>query len=251
MIKSNRGQVTIFVIIGIVVVVGILLFMFLREGTSITRQFEENPKQFIIDCAEDAVKNSLAVLMANGGEIIMSQSIEHYGESYNYLCYSGDFFRNCYNLHPMLQYLIESELREDTRGEVQDCFDSLGGDLQDKGYEFSADATDYSIDLLPGIVRINLDKKINIVRGNYLQSFENFDSEILSPAYGLVQVTNDIINDETVNCKFDNYYYMRLNPEQHIKKINFEDNRFYRLTDRKTGVIFKFAVRNCVLPHGL
>jgi hypothetical protein len=44
---------------------------------------------------------------------------------------------------------------------------------------------------------------------------------------------------------------MRLNPEQHIKKINFEDNRFYRLTDRKTGVIFKFAVRNCVLPHGL
>jgi hypothetical protein len=189
--------------------------------------------------------------MANGGEIIMSQSIDYYGETYNYLCYSGDFFRDCYNLHPMLQYLIESEIKEDTNDEVQNCFDTLDEDLQDKGYKISGGTHEYAVDLLPGIVKINLNRRMDISKGDSLRSFEDFGSEVLSPAYELVQVTSDIINDETVNCEFDHYYYMRLNPEYHIKKINFEGNRFYRLTDRQTEIIFKFAVRNCVLPPGL
>ena len=118
--------------------------------------------------------------------------------------------------------LIESEINRDTNDEVQNCFDTLDNDLRDRGYEISGGAHEYFVDLLPGVVKINLNRKMDISRGDSLRSFENFGSEILSPAYELVQVTNDIINGETINCKFDHYYYMRLNPEYHIKKINFE-----------------------------
>jgi len=248
---DKRAQVTIFIIIGIVIIVGVLAILYFLGEYKTDVTTIEDPTQFIENCVEDAVMDSLKVTMVNGGQITMTQSIKHYGETYNYLCYSGDFFRPCYNMHPMLQYLIESEIKKDTIDEVQTCFNLMRESFENRDFKVTGEAAIYSIDLLPGVIRINLDKKINLEKGASLQSFEDFDSEFLSPAYGLVQVVNDIVNDEVIDCKFDNYDYMRLNPEYHIEKINFEDNRFYIVTERKTGESFKFAVRNCVLPAGL
>jgi len=246
-----RGQVTIFVIMGLVLIVGIIGFIYFSGGIKPQKLIEENPQEFMKSCVEDAVENSIEVILENGGQIQMSSSTMHLGETYNYLCYSGDYFKPCYNLHPLLQYLIESEIKEDTIDDVQRCFDTIREELEDKGYSVTGEGAVYSIDLLPGIVQVNLDKKIIISRGGSLQNFEDFGSQISSPLYGMVQVTNDIINDETINCKFDHYYYMRLNSGYHIKKINFDESRYYLVKDRQTEDIFKFAVRNCVLPPGL
>ena len=49
---------------------------------------------------------------------------------------------------------------EDTRSDVQECFDSMRDDFESKGFDVSGGATEYSIDLLPGSVEINLEKRI-------------------------------------------------------------------------------------------
>jgi len=248
---NRKAQVTIFIILGIVIVAGVLAFIFLKDGIRTSIPSDENPRQFIIDCVEETVEDALFLVMENGGEISPRLYVEYFGEIYNYLCYSGDFFRACYNLHPMLQYRIETEVFEDTKEDVESCFESLTIDIQKKGYDVSTGAIDYSVDLLPGVVRINLMKELMISKEETLKNFENFNMEVLYPSYDLVQVTNDIINDEAVKCKFDHYDYMRANSRFHIEKDNFQNNTLYELTERRSGLTFKFAVRNCVLPYGL
>jgi hypothetical protein len=189
--------------------------------------------------------------MENGGQIDMDQTTIYLGEEYNYLCYQGDFFSPCYNIHPMLEFLIEDELTEDTRDEVQNCFDTLSSDLQDKGYEFSGDTIEYSVDLLPGAVKINLNNKITLSRGEASKDFEDFDSEILSPLYELIKVSKDVVNSESRFCHFENNGYMILYPNYDIQKIDYDNNKIYRVIDRKSGIGFKFAVRSCAIPSGI
>jgi ABC-type antimicrobial peptide transport system permease subunit len=249
--KLKQGQATIFVIFGIVLIVGILAFIYLRGDIDLRKFSERNPRQFLQDCVKDSVEESLFTVLANGGEIDMSHYISYFGEGYNYLCYSGGYFSRCYNIYPMLEYSIESEIKSGTNDAFQECFDSLKENLEKEGFSFSSETADYSINLLPGTIKVNLDKEITISREGTSQNFEDFDIEIISDIYGLVKVVGLIVNEETSTCDFDHYNYMIYDPKYSIEKNNFDDSKIYSVMNRRTREEFRFAVRNCVIPPGL
>jgi len=151
----------------------------------------------------------------------------------------------------MLEFLIEDEIREDTKDEVQVCFDSMREDFENKGFDVSGGATTYSIDLLPGNVEIKLEKKIDLVRGDSSQNFEDFDTKILSPIYELTRIAREIVNSESQYCNFEYNGYMLLYPDYDIRRIDYRDSKIYRLIDRPTGAEFKFAVRSCAFAPGI
>lgn len=248
---DKRGQVTIFIIVGIVIVVGILILFYLFRGPSILSPQITPPRDFIQNCMDESVRDSLDRVYRNGGEADISFGVKYQGEDYNYLCYNAEDYLSCYNLHPLLEDQIESEIEDATKDDLQECFDKLRADLEAKRFEVSGGATSYSIDLLPGSVEINIEKEVIISGRNSTQSFNEFNFRVVDPIYDLVKVARRIVNDEATNCRFDRSEYMLFYPDYEIVMASYDNNKFYTITDRTSGKEFKFAVRTCAIPAGI
>jgi len=132
--NNRRGQLTIFVIVAVLIVVGLIATFWLIGWADIETPTDLNPKQFVQKCVRDAVEDSVEKMLENGGQRIPSQAISYQGHEWNYLCYQADYYQGCYNLHPMLEFLIENEIKEDTKDKVQKCFDAMREDFENKGF---------------------------------------------------------------------------------------------------------------------
>lgn len=250
-VAQKKGQVTVFVIAGVVIVVGVIAILIFMGGFGFESAVDLGPKTFVGKCVEDVVEESIGDVLIGGGEIVPSQSLMYQGKEWNYLCYQGNYYLTCYNLHPMLEEEIEEEIRLDTMDDVQDCFDAMAVDFEDGGFSVSGKAANYSIDLLPGKVDINLKKNIEIEKDGVVENFEDFGTSVLSPIYDLVKVVREIVNGEARFCYFEYNGYMLLHPEYDIRRIDYDGNKIYRVIDRKSGKEFKFAVRSCAFAPGI
>jgi hypothetical protein len=248
---NRRGQVTIFIILAIVIVAAIIASIIFMGRVDTETPANLGPRAFIDKCIKDSVKPSIEKMLRNGGEILPTQAIAYQGEEWNYLCYQADFYQGCYNIHPMLEMQIEQEIVRDTVDEIRDCFDSVRNDFEDRGFDVDGGETFYSINLLPGYVEINLAKRINVVKDDAAQSFEEFDTRIISPIYELIQIARDVVNSESQYCHFEYNGYMLLYPKYDIRRIDYSDSKIYRLIDRRSGAEFKFAVRSCAFAPGI
>lgn len=249
--KIKKGQITIFIIVGIVIVVGIIMTIYFIGKVDVESPADLTPKSFVNNCVRDSIEKSIEKMLSNGGEIIPSQVILYQGNEWNYLCYQADFYQGCYNIHPMLEIQIEKEIVKDTQIEIQECFNSMREDLENRGFSVSGGAATYSIDLLPGYVAINLIKNIDISRGETAQNFMDFSTKVQSPIYDLVQVSRDIVNSESRYCNFEYNGYMLLYPKYNIRRISYSDSKIYRIIYRKSKAEFKFAIRSCAFAPGI
>jgi len=248
---KNKGQVTIFIIVGVVIVVGIIAFVFFMGRVEVETPADLGPKAFIDKCVRDVVEDSIGKMLRNGGEILPMQAIAYQGDEWNYLCYQADYYQGCYNIHPMLEMQIEKEIARDTQDAVQGCFNTMREDFENRGFDVDGGETGYSIDLLPGYVKVYLTKRVDVSRGESAQSFEDFGTEVLSPIYELVQIARDVVNSEAQFCHFEYNGYMLLYPKYDIRRMDYSDSKIYRLIDRKSGAEFRFAVRSCAFAPGI
>ena len=247
---KKKGQVTIFVILAILIVAGIIVF-FLYANRGGESSVSVNPKSSVVKCVQSAVGKSVEKILANGGMANQGLSLQYRGVNFSYLCYTGDYYLTCYNLYPMIFDKIESDVVEDTKGEVQNCFNSMREDFESHGYVVDGDTTSYSTSLLPGKVKINLNKKITVTNGDNSQSFNEFGTEILTPTYELVRIAHEIVNSEAKYCNFEYNGYMLLYSQYKIQRFDYEGSKIYRVTDRLSGKEFRFAVRSCAFPPGI
>jgi len=241
--------VAIFIIVGLMIVVSILTFMFLmRDGGDVLAPSDMGPRDFIVDCVGDIVADSAVQIMRNGGEVFPSSHVMYEGEIWNYLCYTEEYHVGCHNIHPILEMQIEKEIEQDTANGVQGCFNLMKEDHESKGFSVSGGVSEYSIDLVSGYIRINLKKDIEISSSTGNSRFVDFNEEIISPAYELIQVVRRVVNDESVFCDFEYNAYMMIYPRYHIWRTDYRNNKIYSVTDRVSGEEFKFAVRSCPYP---
>jgi len=250
---NSRGQVTIFIILGILIVGSILGYIVLSqdEGEVTSPTSGLGPRESVVACVEDAIRDSIQKMADNGGEILPSQAIMYNGHEWNYLCYQADYYQGCYNIHPMLEAQIEKEIEADTSIAVQGCFNSMREDFENRRYEVTGGQTEYSTDLLPGYVKINLNKDISISGETGSLSFDDFSFEVVSPIYDLVRVARLIVNDESQYCNFEYNGFMLLYPKYDIRRVDYSDSKIYRIIDRASGLEFKFAVRSCAFAPGI
>jgi len=249
--KNKKAQDAMFIIIAIVIVFAIITFFLIKNNIEVTGAESADPKNIVEKCVNDAVEASVEKMLANAGEVRPSQAVSYKSEEWNYLCYQADFYQGCYNLHPMLELQIEKEIARDTQDEIQECFNTMKADFENRGFGVGGGATEYSIDLLPQKVQINLNKKINIDKNGQTQRFEDFDTFVPSSIYQLTEIAHEIVNAESQYCYFDYSAYTMLYPQYDIRRFDYSDNKMYRLIDRRTGEEFKFATRSCVFAPGL
>jgi hypothetical protein len=250
-IKSKKGQVTLFIIIAILLVVVILGALFLYGEKESYKPKEVGPEQFIKNCAKSVVEDKIQVLLDNGSRLNPTHFVTYKGQIYNYLCYQADYYSSCYNLYPDLEGVTEKELEESTKTEVENCFRAITEEYQDRGFTVRADGKEYGIDILPGNIKLTIRFDFEISDGETSLSFDNFDTRIASPFYDLIKVAREIVNAESRFCYFEYGGYMLLYPQFDIKRISYDTSRLYWIKDRRSGNEFKFAVRSCAGKSGI
>ena len=259
--KSKRSQVTIFIIIGIILVSAIALFFLLRSGVvvpGIGGKAEKNPNIFLESCIEDKVKEGIEIISLQGGYIDnpLHKTYLFEGEdsptNVSYLCYAQIDGVQCVNQEPMLIQHLKDEMHDYISDDVGDCFDDLASSLERQNYVVSVkyEEGNFEVKLMERKVVIEIDAELTLTKADETSKQEDFKIIIPSRFYDLAIVVLEIVNKEASACDFSNYD-MFLYSEFDINKYPTSDSSIiYTVKHEDSEEGFRFAVRGCVISSG-
>ena len=241
---KKGGQVTIFIIMGIVIVSSILVFFlwvqptYLSDGAGM-KGFE--------GCVEDVLENGVSELGSKAGFIDPSFTYAYMGEDIAYLCYTNDYYVTCTVQVPFLKNVFDENLEVLIRDGVSACYDGSLDDLRAQGYEVAGGDVSYNAEIEPGIVRLEIDAPTSVGASKS----SKFNVMMNSPIYNTLMIATSILQFETEYGDSDVSSMMLYYPDYYIQKVKRgEGTTIYILENKNSGDKFKFASRSLVWPAG-
>ena len=249
--REKRGQVTIFIILGVIIVVfGILVYMFYPSIKSTVSSDSQNPSAFMEDCLEKEIKNNLEILSAQGGSLNPEQYILYYNQRVEYLCYTNEYYKTCVVQQPMLKTHIESEIKTSINDEAKQCLNELKESYSKKGYKINSQEKDFEVELLPKRIIVRFKDIITIGKENS-ESYNSIEAVFTNNLYELTSIANSILNWESNYGDAETTTYMNYYKDLKVEKKKQSDgSKVYILTDRNSGNKFQFASRSVAWPPG-
>lgn len=247
---GKKGQVTIFIIIGVLVVAIVALFLILnKSGSKSEGSYSgDNPTSYISLCMKDNIEKSLASISLMGGSISNPLKFGYTldGEKLNltYLCYTEDKNLPCVIQQPSILNNMENEIEEEISADYKMCFDNFVDSLTKDGYEITDEYKNPKVDITDGNVLISSDAKITLSKGNLSQSYDNIIFEYPSEMYGIAKLAQKIISSEATGIQFNVYGYLLNHPEYNINEYKSESYvKVYDIKHKTTKERFVFAVK--------
>lgn len=255
-IRNEKAQLTIFVIIAMLIVVAILMIFLLVKGSLVNLKNAEDVRASADDCISKTVKDAEELIIAHGGYVVSAnQTIRYDNEDIAYLCYTSNNNELCTNIEPMLIEKMQQEIHNYIQPSVESCFNNIKQRLGNNAYQESA--TEFAVEIIPENIKVIISKNISFVVDNEIKSIETFDSTLKSALYYFAKLSNSIINEE-VNCDCGNVAcnadVIKLNGDytnfQTSRFVTGENEKVYSIKEFSSDKIFRFGVRNCVrLPY--
>lgn len=253
----KKGQVTIFIIVGILIVASASLFFALRAG--FLPQLgggkpESNVNAFLNTCLEGEIRDAIDLILINGGytQPKLSTTFLLDGKTLseiNYLCYAQGDYDVCLNQEPMLFESVKNEIKEYTSQIVENCFYDMVSSFERQGNDVSSEYNSFEVLITPKKVEILVDSKVTLTRTGETTIQENFKVTASTRLYELLNVVQKIINKEATDCNFNHQAYELFYPEFDIEKTSTIDSSdIYTVEHDKTKEKFIFATRGCVIP---
>lgn len=249
---NKKGQITIFIILALILIVGIIIIFLLRRAPEIEIVSEEDPQAFIESCTRGAVEEALEIIMIHSGSLEPKGTIMYQGENISYLCYNSIYYRGCVNQQPLLIEHIEDEIYTYIKPRISNCFQILKSDLEPRNEVEMEEYWDLTTKLTPNGVNIEINRDFKMQRGNNVRSFSLFKTSIIHPIYRIAEIAMEIVNAEARYCNFDTLGFMIIYPRYDINKFRTRDSTtIYSVKEIESNQEFKFAVRSCAIPAGL
>lgn len=246
----KRSQVTIFIILGLIVVVSFIIIFLFFNPPEIRMVDENNPQAFIESCTREAVEESINLLSKRGGDINPIGYVTYDGENIAYLCYNEEFYESCVNQRPLFVEHIEKEITNYITPIVAECFYDLKSKLE-KRYEIEESQIDIKTKLQSGHISVTINKNFKTIRKEEIREFNEFGMNMVHPIYEFAKISMEIVNQEIKYCDFDELGFNILHPKYDVKKfITGDSDIIYNIKDSETGEQFKFAIKSCTLPVG-
>jgi len=250
---KKRGQITIFVIIAIVIVVPAVGIFYVYPKFS-SPSSSSSPTGRIQDCLEDEIEDKVEKISLNGGSLNPEFYSDYYkdGEKYTpeYLCYTNEYYKQCVMQQPMLNSHIEEEIKSAISSEVKKCFDNLESGYKKEGYTVSLTRGDYEVELILGKIRTTFDYDLTLAKGS-TNKYDEFVVDFDSGLQRLVGIANKILSwdaqygDADISGHMDVNYWLKAE----MRKLT-DGTKIYILTDKDSENKFMFASRSVVWPPG-
>lgn len=249
--EGRKGQVTLFIILGIIMVVlAILIYLFFPQIKGGFVVQEINPNLYIQTCIEEEILNSVEMLSIQGGSLNPEHYILYKEEKIEYLCYTEENYRTCVMQQPMLKKHIEEELENDLSSKASECFDSLEESFEKSGYDVNLKKGPMSIELLPGKIEMKFNNSLTLKKES-AKKYDNMKVSVKNNIYELVNVAMSILNWEARYGDAETTTYMNYYKDLKVEKLKQSDgSTIYILTERDSGNKFQFASRSVVWPPG-
>jgi hypothetical protein len=251
MLKKG-GQVTIFVIIGVLVIATVAVLLTLIKLDIIGGGSNVNPEEAITSCLEKELEDIEKVAGDQGGYIgstLNKKIIDPIsGIEVPFYCYTDSLDSSCEVIEPVPLTFIDSELTTYIQGKIDQCFDPLGG----RSDVTIGATTSAEIFIEPNRVRLEVVKDVEIRGDSETLRLTDFEIQVNSNIYQFVYLSNRIINDEVYcdcsvsSCMADLVTLSEQNPTFEFDIENNNNGRVYKIKHYSTQKSFSFGVKNCV-----
>ncbi len=250
-LRGKRGQITIFVIVAVVLVLALLIFLLYPKISPILSGESFSPISYLRGCVEPDIKDNIATLAKNAGyESILDGYTLYQGEKVKYLCYSSENYKTCIVQQPMIKQNFENELKKIIEPKADACLESLKKEYEKRGYSVSASRTDSRVSIIPGKIRIDFLTPMTITKDKS-QTYKGFEVGVTSEMYDLLFIAQSIIDFESTYGDSETTLYMQYYPDLKIEKTKLsEGTTIYKISNVLTKEEFIFASRSLVWPPG-
>jgi hypothetical protein len=255
--KNKKAQVTIFVIIGILIVVIIIGFLYIKnlQKPGANEKPETNSITVFESCLEEDLKETVEMITSQGGYLNNSLDITFQFkdsqkiQEISYLCYTYQSYFSCKNQEPLLMNHLEEEIATGISKKVRICFDEIASSLGRQGESVEANYRGFDVKLSPGKIIVNIDGEIASTKSGQTTRQTEIKGNFPSRLYEITKVVQEIVNQEATYCNFDLLGFMLLYSEFEIDKtITRDSTTIYTVKHEKGVEKFDFAVRSCSLP---
>lgn len=249
---NTKGQVTIFIIIGVLVVAAVLIIFLLvpRLNTGPATD-SANPSAFIESCIMGDLEDTIVTLSLQGGQLAPTSYYVFENNNVGYTCYTNEYYKTCIVQQPLLHSQIEKELAEALSDVSDTCFSLLQQQYEDEGYSVSMDLGETQVSLLPKRIVILYNHSLALTKTD-TRSIEEISVVLNNNLYELVGIALSITKWESNFGDAQTTPYMDLYRDLKVeKKKQSEGTTIYMLTDRNNGNTFQFATRSVAWPPGL
>ena len=241
---EKRGQVTVFIIIGIIIVSAVLVFFLWAKPT----YFSDAGRGLGFEgCVEDAVEDAVEELELKAGFVNPEFTYSYDGMELTYLCYTNAYYETCSVQVPFLKNTFDEQMEVLIRDEVDACYDASVNDLKGRGYEVVSGTVEYDVVIEPGAVRVEIGAPTTVGSTRIAR----FNVRVNAPTYDMVMLATSILQFETKYGDADVSSMMLLYPDYIIDKIKRGDGTtVYILEHKDLGNKFQFASRSLAWPAG-
>lgn len=249
---DKRGQVTIFIILAIIIVVGAVLAYLFLPGFRATTGFDvENPNAFIQTCMEDNIDSAIERISIQGGSMNPEHTFSYLNTPVEYLCYTNQYYIPCTVQQPLLINHLKSELDESLQSVVTTCFNDLKQSYEDKGYTTQLRQGTLDTEFQIKNILFNFPNYELIVQKGETQNYDSFSIVVNNNLYELASIANSIVDWESRYGDAETTTYMTYYPDIKVeKKKQGDGTTIYIITNRETRDKFQFASRSVAWPPG-
>lgn len=242
--EAKRGQVTIFIILAIIIVAGILVYSF-----AIKPSFDgkNTPSLGFEKCVSKALENKVEELAITGGYQGQYLSFKYLDEKIPYFCYTEENLELCSVQTPSPKTFFENSLKELVLPEIKNCYDTSILSLKLQGYEVEKGEIKTELNINSGSIDVLIKAPTNIEGA----SFEKFSYSYPSNIYDVLILATEILNTEISVGEVDVLDYVYTYPDLRVQRLVQDDgSAIYILEDKDSEIKYQFAVRNLYFPPG-
>lgn len=241
---GKRGQVTIFIILGIVIVSAVLVFFIWIRPEYLS---QTGGRLNFESCVRDSVVGAVSELEKNAGYINPEFTYNHKGEQIVYLCYTNEDYRTCTIQKPFLKQHFEEELKKYITSDVENCYANSVSILREEGYDVVSGRVNFSVSIEPESIDVLADAPTAVGSAGY----SRFNIKTPSPLYDMLMISTSLLQFEARYGDTDTDSINDFYPDYFVEKLKMDDGTtIYTLTSKLYRNEFKFASRSLAWPAG-
>ena len=247
----KRGQVSVFVIIGTVILLAmVFVFVLFRSFQEKAREIT-NPQEYLRSqlgdikkvvnkCIDDSSRSALNQLYLQGGYFNPTKYLDYHGNKTTFLCYKVKDNLPCYNMMFTRQD-VANQLKPKLEQDVRSCIDLSS--FRDKDYTLTTGEYNLDFTFSDEALLVNVNYPVTLTKGNITQTEDRFTKEVRTNFWNVAALASQVVGMESNGLSPDVAELSSKNLEYEIGRTETNGNSLYLLKSRiGDDPIFYFAV---------
>ncbi len=250
---QKRGQVSVFVIIGIVAIAAVIFVFLLFRGFQEKAREVTNPQEYLKsqigdikkvlnNCIEDKTKEALNKISLQGGHLNPIKYTNYYGNKVSFLCYKIKDNEDCYNMM-FTRSEISDEIKPYLETNIKKCMNDGLNAFRDKDYKLTSGSFSFDLEFNDEVLLVNVIYPITLTKGKIIQVQDRFSKQTKTNFWKFSNLASEIVSYE---ARGENYDVAEESPKNlyfEIGRTGIENGNLYTLVSRlNKNEVFYFAV---------